>query len=258
MAERPRLAVERDGAVARVWLDRPERLNALDTETLEELIGLFGRLATDFGVRVAVLGGRGSSFCAGADLSAPPGADRVPVDGVTGRQRRWWSQLGRRATAAVADSEIVTVARLHGHVLGGGLCLALACDFRIAALDAQLALPEVDLGLPLTWGGTARLVHEVGAARARELIMLAEPVVGSRAEAIGLVHRAVPAARLDAAVDDWAARLAAKPELAVHMAKTQLRALARRAELGDTTEADGDLLLAASARARRAGGADQP
>jgi enoyl-CoA hydratase/carnithine racemase len=251
MAERPRLAVERDGAVLRVWLDRPERHNALDTRTLEELIGLFGQLATDFGVRVAMLGGRGRSFCAGADLASPPGDDRVLVDGVTGRQRRWRSQLGRRAVAAVVDSDVVTIARLHGHVLGGGLCLALACDFRVAALDARLALPEVDLGLPLTWGGTARLVHEVGAARARELIMLGEPVAGARAEAIGLVHRAVPAARLDAAVDDWTARLAAKPELAVHMAKAQLRALARRADLGDTTETDGDLLLAARARTRR-------
>jgi enoyl-CoA hydratase/carnithine racemase len=252
MAEPTSLAVERAGAVARVWLDRPERRNALDTDTLEELTAVFAAFATDFGVRVVVLGGRGPSFSGGADLTSPPGADRVRADEVTGRQRRWWAQLGRRAVAAVADSEVVTIARLHGHVVGGGLCLALACDFRIAALDARLSLPEVDLGLPLTWGGTARLVHEVGAARARELIMLAEPVAGSRAEAIGLVHRAVPAAELDAAVDDWANRLAAKPELAIHMAKTQLRALARRAALGDTTETDGDLLLGASAAARRA------
>ena len=130
--------------------------------------------------------------------------------------------------------------------MGGGLCLALACDFRLAATDTQLALPEVDLGLPLTWGGTARLVHEVGAARARELIMLADDVDGTRAEAMGLVHRVVAPNELDATVTDWATRLAAKPEVAVHMAKTQFRALARRSGLGDTTETDGDLLLAAS------------
>jgi enoyl-CoA hydratase/carnithine racemase len=251
MPELGRLAVERDGAVVRVWFDRPARHNPLDTRTLEELVDLFGRLTTDFAARVVVLGGRGPSFSAGADLDAPPGRASVGGDGVTGRERRWWSQLGRRAVAAIADSEVVTIARLHGHVLGGGLCLALACDFRIAALDARLGLPEIDLGLPLTWGGTARLVHELGAARARELIMLGEPVVGSRAETLGLVHRAVPAPRLDAVVDEWAARLAAKSEVAIHMVKTQLRALARRADLGDTTETDGDLLLAASARARR-------
>ena len=139
------------------------------------------------------------------------------------------------------------MARLHGNVLGGGLCLAMACDFRLAAADARLGLPEVDLGLPLTWGGTARLVHEVGAARARQLILLTDPVSGVEAAGWGLVHRAVPADELDAAVDDWAGRLAAKPESAVHMAKTQFRALSRRSGLGDTTETDGDLLLATGA-----------
>ncbi|HJV09175.1 MAG TPA: enoyl-CoA hydratase/isomerase family protein, partial [Acidimicrobiales bacterium] len=154
---------------------------------------------------------------------------------------------GHRAVAAIADAEVVTIARLHGYVLGGGLCLAVACDFRIATPDAQLGLPEVDLGLPLTWGGTARLVHEVGAARARELIMLTDNVDGARAEAMGLVHRVVPPDELDLVVTDWATRLAAKPEMAIHMAKTQFRALARQEGLGDVTEADGDLLLAASA-----------
>jgi enoyl-CoA hydratase/carnithine racemase len=243
-----RLVVERgDGGVVRVWLARPGKLNALDTRTLEELIALFRSFERDFSVRVVVLGGQGRSFSAGADLGAPPGTDYLREGhGATPRERRWWSQLGRRAVEAVADAEVVTIARLQGHVLGGGLCLAVACDFRIATTDAQLGLPEVDLGLPLTWGGTARLVHEVGAARARELIMLTDNVDGTRAEAMGLVHRAVAPDQLDTVVDDWATRLAAKPEVAIHMAKTQFRALARQSGLGDTTETDGDLLLAAT------------
>jgi enoyl-CoA hydratase/carnithine racemase len=249
-----RLEVERDGPVVRVWLSRPEKRNPLDTRTLEELVALYGSLATDFGARVAVLGGRGPSFCGGADRSAPPGADRVAGPGpVTERQRRWWAQLGQRACSAIAEAEVVTVGRLHGHVVGGGLLLALACDLRVAATDARLSLPEVDLGLPLTWGGTARLVHEVGAARARQLIMLTDPVDGATAETWGLVHRAVPAGDLDTAVDDWATRLAAKPEVALHMAKSQLRALARGSELGDPTQTDGDLLLVASAIAAAQG-----
>lgn len=242
-----RLVVERDGPVVRVWLARPDKRNALDTQTLEELITLFGSFATDFDARVVILGGQGPSFCGGADRTAPPGFDQIGRVGAVGeRQVRWWSQLGRRAVAAIADAEVVTIARLHGYVVGGGLCLALGCDLRIATVDAQLSFPEVDLGLPLTWGGTARLVHEVGAARARELILLAEPVDGVRAEALGLVHRAVAPDELDTAIDNWAGRLAAKPEIAVHMAKTQFRALARGAGLGDTTETDGDLLTAAA------------
>lgn len=238
------IAVEREGPVVRLWFDRPAQHNPLATSTLEQVVELYRSFATDFGVRVVVLGGRGPSFSAGADLKAPPGSEGMSRRGGAGeRERRWWSQLGRRAVAAVADAEVVTIARLHGNVLGGGLCLAVACDFRIAAADARLGLPEVDLGLPLTWGGTARLVHEVGAARARQLIMLTDPVDGAEAERWGLVHRAVPAADLDAAVDDWARRLAAKPEGAIHMAKTQFRALARLEGLGDTTETDGDLLM---------------
>jgi enoyl-CoA hydratase/carnithine racemase len=242
-----RLEVERDGALARVWFARPEKRNALDTQTLEELIAVFDGFATDFSVRVVVLGGRGPAFSAGADLTAPPGSERMGRStGAGPRERRWWSQLGRRAVAAIEDAEVVTIARLHGYVMGGGLCFALACDFRLAATDTVLALPEVDLGLPLTWGGTARLVHEVGAARARELIMLADRIDGAQAAEWGLVHRAVPADDLDAVVDDWATRLAAKPEAAIHMAKTQFRALARLSGLGDTTETDGDLLVGAS------------
>ena len=242
------IEVERDGAVVRLWLSRPEKHNPLGTATLEQVVALYDSFATDFGVRVVVLGGRGPSFSAGADLTAPPGSEHMARrTGAGERERRWWSQLGRRAVEAIADAEVVTVARLHGNVLGGGLCLAMACDFRLAAADARLGLPEVDLGLPLTWGGTARLVHEVGAARARQLILLTDPVSGVEAAGWGLVHRAVPADELDAAVDDWARRLAAKPESAVHMAKTQFRALSRRSGLGDTTETDGDLLLATGA-----------
>jgi enoyl-CoA hydratase/carnithine racemase len=242
-----RVVVERDDAVARVWLARPEKRNALDTGTLEELVAVFRSFETDDDLRVAVLGGQGPSFSAGADLTSPPGSDRAR--GGSARQRRWWMDLGRRAVTAIADAQVVTIARMHGHVVGGGLCLALACDFRIATDDARLSLPEVDLGIPLTWGGTARLVHEVGAARARELIMLCEVIDGRQAADWGLVHRTVAADQLDATVDDWASRLAAKPEVAIHMAKSQLRALSRQAGLGDTTETDADLILGAGSSA---------
>lgn len=241
------LSVERDGPLLRVWLDRPERRNALDTTALEEIAALFSGLATDWETRAVVLGGRGDAFCAGADRKDPPAASRMAASSdASERERRHAAQIGRRAARAIEDAEVPTIARLHGYAIGGGVVLAAACDFRIAAEGTWLHVPEVDLGIPLTWGGTPRLVHELGAARARELILLCERIDASTAERWGLVHRVVPAARLDAVTDDWARRLAAKPEIAVHMTKTQLRAYARAAALGDVSETDGDVLMAAS------------
>jgi enoyl-CoA hydratase/carnithine racemase len=244
---RPRLAVERDGPVLRVWLDRPERRNALDTATLEALTELYTGLQRDFETRVVVLGGRGPSFCAGADRERPPGGERMAASsGASDRERRFAAQIGWRACRAIEACEVVTLARVHGYAVGGGVALALACDFRIAAQGSVFHVPEVDLGIPLTWGATPRLIAELGAARARELILMCDRVDARTAERWGLVNRVVPAARLDATVDAWALRLAAKPEGAVHMTKTQLRAQAHGAVLGDTSETDGDLLLAAS------------
>jgi enoyl-CoA hydratase/carnithine racemase len=241
------LELERDGPLLFVWLARPAKRNALNGLALEEIERLFGALQTDFAARVVVLGGRGASFCAGADRGDPPGSERMrAASGASERERRHAAQLGRRACAAIEALEAVTIARLHGHALGGGLALALACDLRIAAEGTRFALPEVDLGVPLTWGATPRLIHEIGAARARGLLLLGDAVDAAEAQRIGLVHRVVPFAGLDAAVGEAARRIAAKPELAVALTKLQLRAYAHGAQLGDVSEADADWLLASA------------
>lgn len=239
------LEIERDGPLLRVWLNRPERRNAISGTMLREVGDLFGSLETDFETRVVILGGRGLSFCAGADRKpdpAPANEDAATSD----RGRRWLGQLGRRAVLAIQDCEAVTVARIHGHAIGGGACFATACDFRISTQDAAICIPEVDLGVPLTWGAVPRLIQEVGAARARELIMRCNTLDGETAERWNLVHRAVPTDQLDDEVEAWAQDLAAKPELAIHMTKTQLRGYALLHTLGDATEADGDLFGAAA------------
>jgi enoyl-CoA hydratase/carnithine racemase len=240
------LALEERGPVSFVWLARPERRNALNALALEEIAACFEALQTAFAARVVVLAGRGPSFCAGADRRDPPGARMAASSGATPRERRHAAQLGLRAARAIERCEAVTIARVQGHAIGGGLVLALACDFRVSTEDAVWSVPEVDLGLPLTWGAVPRLLQELGAARARELILLGDRVDGRRAEQLGLAQRAVPEAALDATVDELAARLAAKPEVAVHMTKTQLRAYAAAIALGDVSESDGDLLYAAS------------
>jgi enoyl-CoA hydratase/carnithine racemase len=241
------LELEERGPVTRVWLARPERRNALNGAALEEIADCFGALQTRFGARVVVLAGRGPSFCAGADRKDPPGRGRMGGDAdATPRERRHAAQLGRRAVESIERLDAVTIARLHGHAIGGGFALALACDFRVAAEGTVLSIPEVDLGIPLAWGAVPRLVRDVGMLRARELILLCERMDAADALGWGLLNRVVPAAGLDAAVDSLAERLAAKPEMAVHMTKTQLRAYAATTALGDVTESDGDLLYAAS------------
>jgi len=236
------LEVERDGPILRVWLSRPERLNAIDTTMLREIGDLFGSLETDWETRVVVLGGRGRSFCAGADRKGTTGTAPPPS---SDREIRWNAQLGRRACRAIEECEVPVIARLHGHAIGGGACFAMACDFRIAARETVFQIPEVDLGIPLTWGATPRLIQEMGAARARELILLCDSVDASQAAEWGMLHRVVAADSLDPTVDEMAKRIAAKPEMAVYMTRTQLRAYARMASLGDVTETDGDLLSGA-------------
>lgn len=240
------LTIEHNGAVARIWLNRPERRNALNADALEEIAAVFTELQRAFDTQVVVLAGRGQSFCAGADRKDPPAARMAKGSGAGPRERRFAAQLGRRAVDAIEQLEAVTIARLHGHAVGGGLALALACDLRIAAAGTIFHVPEVDLGVPLSWGAVPRLVREVGMARAKELILLCDRVDAAAAERYGLVNRVVPDADLDATVDGWAQRLAAKPPWAVHMTKTQFRAYARAMPLGDVTEGDGDMLAAAA------------
>lgn len=247
------IETERDGAILRVWLNRPERLNAINARMLREVGDLFASLETDFETRLVVLGGRGRSFCAGADRKAPkPGETRVEPR--SDRERRWLSQLGRRACRAIQECEVLTIARVHGHAIGGGCCFALSCDFRVAARDAVFRIPEVELGIPLAWAGAPRLLQEIGAARTRELVLLCEDVLATHAAEWGMVHRAVDPGDLDAAVARMARSLLAKPEMAVSMTKTQLRAYARLAALGDVSETDAEMIEVAirseSARGR--------
>jgi len=240
------LSLEKEGRIARVWLNRPERRNALSGLALEEIRRVFEELQTSFETSVVVLGGRGLSFCAGADRKDPPGRNAAPTG--LARERRYMAQVGKRAVEAIENCESLTIARLHGHAIGGGVLLAAACDFRIAARSTVFHVPEVDLGIPLTWGGAPRLAHLVGPARAKEIILLCDRFGAEEADRFGFLNRVVEDDVLDEVVADWATRLAAKPEWALHMSKTQFRGYDRMAVLGDLTEGDADLLTAASSQ----------
>lgn len=223
--------------VLRVWLNRPQRRNAVNDRMMKEVGDVFLSLQEDFLTRVVVLGGRGLSFCAGADRKG----DDQPLEAPgSEREQRFRNHLGRRAARAIEDCEIPVIGRIQGHAAGGGCVWAASCDFRVATEDAVFWYPEIELGVPLTWAATPRLVQEIGTARARQMVMLCERVDGRLAEAWGLVHEAVPAAELDDAVERWVQRILAMPETPVHMTKTQFRAYSRAFAQGDVSEADGD------------------
>jgi enoyl-CoA hydratase/carnithine racemase len=229
---------ERDGPVLRIWLDRPHKLNAVDSVLLEEVGDLFTSLERETDARVVVLGGRGRSFSVGADRNPEP----QPHPPTTPRAKRWSAHLGRRACRAIEDCEIPTVARVQGHAIGGGMCFAMSCDFRITTPETLWYLPEVELGVPLTWAAIPRLSQEIGMARSRQLVMLADRIDGTKAAEWALAHECVDLDQLDVAVERWTDRIVGLPELAVHMTKTTFRGYNRTQSLGDASETDADLI----------------
>ena len=204
----------RDGAVALVHLNRPERLNAVNTALTEGLAAALAR-ATDEGARAIVIAGRGRAFCAGHDLKEPepvesPVQTRVRLEGIQEITR-----LVRRFPGPV-------VAAVHGYALGAGCEFALACDLVVAAEDAQFGFPEVSVGLSVT-GGISRLLPVlVGWARAKELLLLGERVSGAEAARIGLVARVVATGEHEQVALDLAQRIADRPAVSVSLAKQVL------------------------------------
>jgi len=196
--------VELDGPVGRLWLDRPDKLNPLSTTTLEELATAARWFDAQPEVKVVVIGGRGRAFSAGADVTSfgAPDPDRSPRDA---------ADAGRRMADAVEAMEAVTIARIHGHCVGGGVVLAAACDLRVAAEGTRFSIPEVDLGIPLAWGGIPRLVREVGPAATKELVLTCRAFSPEEAQRLGLVNQVVPLDALDAEVEELAATLATRP-----------------------------------------------
>lgn len=190
------LEVTRERGVARVWLNRPEQHNALAPELGAALGATFHELAHDPSVRVVVLGGRGPSFCAGADMHAMQLAANATFEQNHEEARHLSGMF-----AAIADFPKPVVARLHGNVLGGGFGLACACDIAVASDDARFALSEVRLGI-LPALISPYVLRRLGDSRARELMLTGERFDAAHALRVGLVHHVVPAAELDAKIDE--------------------------------------------------------
>ncbi len=213
-----------DGRRADITLNRPDKLNPLSTTALHELVDAARYLDTLAAVKVVVVAGQGRAFSAGADLAAFTTAPelRETVPGAVGRDA---ADAGRRMAEAIEAMRAVTIARIHGHCVGGGVVLAAACDLRIAADDTRFAIPEVDLGIPLAWGGIPRLVREIGPARTKELVMTCRPFGAAEALAAGFLNRVVPAAGLNAAVDELVGQLVGKSAFTLTATKQHTNAV---------------------------------
>jgi enoyl-CoA hydratase/carnithine racemase len=221
------VTLTRDGAIATVAMNRGERRNALSDAMLAELAAAFAELRDDATTRVVVVTGAPPVFSAGADagLKASMSADERR-QAFAGRKTQF-RRLFERAQTLLEGLEQATIASINGHAVGGGWGLTLACDFRIAAAEAEFWIPEVDLGVPLGVASTTRFVRLVGPARAKEIIMECRRYTAAEALALGLLTRVVPRAELDKAVRASAEALLAKPFRPLAEMKARINAIAR-------------------------------
>jgi 2-oxoglutaroyl-CoA hydrolase len=211
MTELDGLRVERDADVATITLDVPEKLNRVSMRARDQLAELFEEIGRKEDVRAIVLTGAGEkAFTAGGDIA--------------GFLERGPEELSRLAWNIAAPERCPkpVIAKLRGYAFGVGLELALACDFRIASADVELALPEVKIGMIPGSGGTQRLARMVGLGRAKDMVMRGRRIDAEEALAIGLVTQVVAPAELDSAVRSLVDELRALSPLALALAKRVL------------------------------------
>ncbi len=209
------LQIERAGAIVTVTLNRPEKKNAVIAPMWVEMGDQFDTIARDPSIRAVVVTGAGGEFCSGADLWAPPG-DETPPHQLTAMR------TVARAIQGLHDLPQPTIAKVPGVAAGAGCSLALACDLIVASDAARFSEIFSKRGLALDGGSSWLLPRMVGLHKAKELTFFAEILSAAEAAEFGLVNRVVPADELDAFVDDWAARLAAGPPIALSLSKKML------------------------------------
>ena len=202
------LLISDQAAIRTIAVNRPDKLNALDSATLDALREAFDAAAADDSVRVVVLTGTGpKAFVAGADIAE--------MSGLSPAQGRDFSLRGSRMMRGIEKMPKPVIAMVNGFALGGGLELAMSCHLRIAADSAKVGQPEINLGLIPGFGGTQRLIRLCGRAAALELCLTGAPIDAARALQIGIVNRVVPSTELEAETHKLATQLANAAPLAL-------------------------------------------
>jgi len=207
------LLLEKENGVCLLTLNRPERLNAINYQLAADLDQALDMIEEDAEIRVVIVTGAGRGFCAGADIKemSDPQAKPLPID----RRYTFFNKL--------EDLNKPTIAAVNGPCNGGGLELALCCDFRIASEAASFGLGEVKIGVMPAAGGTVRLPRLIGPGRAKEFLYFGNRIDGPEAERIGLVNKVVPPEQLMAEAKNWAAELAERPPLSLKMIKASVQ-----------------------------------
>ncbi|MGW2488029.1 enoyl-CoA hydratase/isomerase family protein [Streptomyces sp. NPDC001606] len=235
---------DQDGPVLTVRLGG----DTLTLAVLDGLLALLDGLHERPDVRVLLLTADGDDFCLGADRAEYQAAlDADP----TGAALRRIADKAHRVCEALENTHAVTIARLHGKVIGAGLALASYCDLRAGADDCRFRMPEIGIGLPPAWGGAmGRLVAEAGASRIRELMLTCDTFDAATAHRLGLLHRTAPREDLDRVIGAWVRPLVRRSAEAVTLTKRMLAGYARAARTADPGLLDAHLLTAQLTRPR--------
>ena len=208
------LLVEDQGAVRRIWMNRPEAMNAITHTMLSKLNTVLKEAEDDPNVRVIVLSGKGRGFCSGLDLKQAARGEGI---GGSFTNRKGATHLSTReiCTVTLQRMDKPVIAAINGVAAGYGLDLALGCDLRLMSEEAFVAPSFAKMGIVPESGGTWYLPRLLGWGRACEVAMLSERLSAARCVELGLVNRAVPASELESAVNDWAGKIAANAPLAI-------------------------------------------
>ncbi|WP_405487521.1 enoyl-CoA hydratase/isomerase family protein [Streptomyces sp. NBC_00096] len=236
------IRAEQDGPVLHVRLNPWGQEDTLDAAVLDDLTNLLDDLHERPDIRILTLSSLGTDFCLGADRDEYQEALAADPSGVGLRRI---ADKAHRLCQALENTHAVTIARLHGRVIGAGLALAAFCDLRAGADTSRFRMPEVGIGLPPAWGGAmGRLVSEAGVSRIRELMLTCDVFDAATAHRIGLLHRTAPLDQLDRAIDSWTRPLARRSPEALVLTKRMLSGYARADRTADVSLLDSHLLAA--------------
>ena len=228
---------ELDGLVT-ITLNRPEKLNALNVALHDAIQPVLTELETDPTARVVVLTGAGRAFSAGADLK-----DFRHGKSVNDIERLQRAHLGGRTTELIDRLPQVVIAQVNGLAVGGAVVFLTACDMRLAAESAWMSIPEVELGMPLTWQAIPRLMRELGPARTKELVMACDRFTAQQAYEWGFVNHVFPDDQLPAETRKLAEKLLSMDPLSLSLTKSACAAAANTMVTVDTNWADAEVML---------------